>query len=65
MKYKFIVYLGHISREWNWHAKALNGKIVADSSEGYVKRSHAVRMAKAIAAGRPVFIKVGAKLIPA
>ena len=34
--------------EYRWTAKAANGKKVADSGEGYVNRSHAKKMAKAL-----------------
>ena len=26
--------------EWRWHLKAANGRIVADSGEGYVSKQH-------------------------
>jgi uncharacterized protein YegP (UPF0339 family) len=41
--------------EWRWRLKAANGKIVADSGEGYTQRWTAERAAKAvIAAARAV-----------
>lgn len=30
--------------EWRWRLLAKNGKIIADSSEGYKRRSHAIKM---------------------
>ncbi len=33
--------------EWRWRATARNGKIVADSAEGYERRATAIRGAKA------------------
>lgn len=32
-------------REWRWRLKAKNGKVIADSAEGYKERRHAFRMA--------------------
>jgi len=34
------------AEEWRWKAKAANGKVVADSGEGYRNRPWARRMAK-------------------
>ena len=34
--------------EWRWRLTADNGQIIAVSGEGYVKRSHAERMAEQI-----------------
>jgi uncharacterized protein YegP (UPF0339 family) len=31
--------------DWRWRLKAKNGKIIADSAEGYKNRSHAFKMA--------------------
>ena len=31
--------------EWRWHVKARNGRIVADSGEGYTRKSRCVAMA--------------------
>lgn len=31
--------------EWRWRRKASNGRILADSAEGYRKRAHTVAMA--------------------
>ncbi len=33
---------------WYWHRTARNGRIVATSGEGYVKRAHCLRMAERI-----------------
>lgn len=30
--------------EWRWHIKALNGRIVADSAEGYRRRRDCLKM---------------------
>lgn len=40
-----------LNGEWRWRMVASNGRIIADSAEGYKRRSHALRMAKKIAAG--------------
>ena len=32
--------------EWRWRLKARNGRIVADSGEGYVTRGNALRAAR-------------------
>lgn len=37
--------------EWRWHIHAANGRIVADSAEGYENRADCVEMATKIAAG--------------
>lgn len=34
--------------EWRWHLKARNGRIVADSGEGYVRQGNAVRAAETV-----------------
>lgn len=31
--------------EWRWHLKARNGRIVADSGEGYARKGNAYRAA--------------------
>lgn len=36
------------SGDWRWSLVAENGKIVADSAEGYENRSHALRMVQEI-----------------
>lgn len=37
--------------DWRWRMVAANGRIVADSAEGYRRRGQCVRMAHQIAAG--------------
>jgi uncharacterized protein YegP (UPF0339 family) len=37
------------SGDWRWRLVAANGRIVADSGEGYVSRSNAVRAAESSA----------------
>lgn len=32
--------------DWRWKAVAANGKIIADSAEGYVNKSYALKMAR-------------------
>lgn len=39
--------------EWRWTLRAKNGKIVADSAEGYKSRRHAVTMCRKINAEIP------------
>lgn len=34
--------------EWRWSLKARNGKIVADSGEGYSSRANAIRAAERV-----------------
>jgi uncharacterized protein YegP (UPF0339 family) len=34
--------------EWRWRLLARNGRIVADSGEGFVSRAHAYRSARAV-----------------
>ncbi|HXM51505.1 MAG TPA: DUF1508 domain-containing protein [Pyrinomonadaceae bacterium] len=34
---KFYIYVDS-AREWRWHLKAANGRIVADSGEGYTSK---------------------------
>ncbi len=38
---------------WRWQARARNGRILANSAEGYTKRKHAVRMATRITMRQP------------
>jgi uncharacterized protein YegP (UPF0339 family) len=40
--------------QWRWTLRARNGKIVADSSEGYGRRASAVRMCTKINSTFPV-----------
>jgi len=40
---KFVVYQDE-DFLWRWSLKSSNGKIIADSGEGYGKRSHCLRM---------------------
>ncbi len=42
-RYRFVVYQDR-KKEWRWRLVASNGKIVADSAEGYKKKAHAVKM---------------------
>lgn len=44
MSAKFVVYKDRKS-EWRWRLKAKNGRIVADSGEGYTTRWRAVKAA--------------------
>ncbi len=57
---KLIIYKDRKS-EWRWRALARNGRIVADSGEGYIRKSDAVRglerLAKAFAL-QPIAIHV-------
>ena len=39
---RFVVYKD-TKGEWRWHLKATNGRILADSGEGYKRRQTAVR----------------------
>lgn len=36
--------------EWRWHLKAANGRIMADSGEGYISRANAERALRAFRA---------------
>ena len=40
--------------DWRWQGRAANGKIVAESGEGYVNRMYAAKMARALCAGATV-----------
>jgi uncharacterized protein YegP (UPF0339 family) len=40
---KFHVYQDKIG-DWRWRLVARNGKVIADSGEGYKSRTHAKRM---------------------
>jgi uncharacterized protein YegP (UPF0339 family) len=42
---KFTVYQDRAG-EWRWQLKARNGKIIADSGEGYASEYNAVRAAR-------------------
>lgn len=42
--------------EWRWRAEAINGRIVAESGEGYKRRGNAVRAALNLLAG-PVLVE--------
>lgn len=45
------------SRQWRWRLKAVNGRVIADSGEGYVSRTeciNGIRLVQA-AAGAPIF----------
>ena len=37
--------------EWRWRLKARNGRIVADSGEGYVRQGNAVRAVQTVLDG--------------
>lgn len=39
----FVVYKDNFG-EWRWHLKASNGRILADSGEGYKSRTYAIRV---------------------
>lgn len=42
--------------EWRWRLRARNGRIVADSGEGYSRRRDADRAAKAVVAALQAFV---------
>jgi uncharacterized protein YegP (UPF0339 family) len=45
------------SNEWRWRLKAQNGRIIADSAEGYINKNdclNAIRLVKS-AANAPVY----------
>jgi uncharacterized protein YegP (UPF0339 family) len=46
---KFEIYKDK-NGEWRWRIKAANGKIIADSSEGYKNKQDAINMINAIVA---------------
>lgn len=46
---RFSVYLDR-SGQYRWHVKAANGRILADSGEGYTRRSDAMKAARRFAA---------------
>lgn len=48
---KFVVYLDS-HNEWRWKLVARNGRIVADSAEGYKRKGACVRQAAKIAYGK-------------
>ncbi len=41
-EYQFHVYPDAVG-EWRWHLKAGNGRIVADSGEGYTRQQDCIR----------------------
>lgn len=41
---KFVIYRDR-KKEWRWRIVAKNGKVIADSAEGYKRRGHAYKMA--------------------
>lgn len=47
---KFVIYKDR-SGEWRWRLVARNGRIVADSGEGYTRRRSAVRAANSVLRG--------------
>lgn len=52
------VYRSALSKRWYWKLFASNGRVVADGSEGYAKKGHALRAARRVRrifAGLPVF----------
>lgn len=49
---KFEVYKDK-RKEWRWRLRASNGKILAVSSEGYSKRTHALEMMRVIQENSP------------
>lgn len=52
---KFKLYQDN-KREWRWRLLASNGKIIADSAEGYKKPSSCLKIANKLA------LKLGAKV---
>lgn len=58
MKYRIVVYRDR-KREFRWRILHRNGRIVADSAEGYVRRASCVRsvknLAKALSGAKIVF----------
>ena len=62
---RFIVYKSTKDGMWRWRFTAINGKIIAVSSEGYThKRSclNALHLVKHEALGAPVYDKNGNRL---
>lgn len=49
---RFIIYRDN-ERQWRWRLRARNGNIVADSGEGYVRKSAAVKAAVRIRTEAP------------
>ncbi len=47
---KFVIYRDK-KGEWRWHLKARNGRIVAESGEGYKSKAHCRKMVKKIEMG--------------
>lgn len=45
-----------IAGEWRWTRKSTNGRIVADSSEGYANRDDCIQMALRINKAAQVFV---------
>lgn len=44
---KFVIWQD-AKQEWRWTLRARNGRIIADSAEGYKSRRHAVAMCSKI-----------------
>lgn len=45
------------AEEWRWRLRARNGRILADSGEGYARKAHAVAMAAALFPSLPVAVR--------
>lgn len=45
---RFVIYQDK-GGQWRWRLVASNGKIVADSGEGYYQRNNALRAARSVA----------------
>jgi uncharacterized protein YegP (UPF0339 family) len=44
---RFEIYQG-TDRQWYWHLKSRNNKVIADSAEAYVSKSNAVRAVRTV-----------------
>jgi len=53
---KFKIY-SDVPGEWRWQLKSGNGKIIADSAEGYQRKSHCAKMVDLIR-GSALYAKV-------
>jgi uncharacterized protein YegP (UPF0339 family) len=59
----FVIFISAKNKQWYWHLRARNGRIVATSGEGYQRVAKAVseigKMVRALSKLRDVPINVG------
>ena len=45
-KHTWLVYQNKVNKKWRWRRKAVNGRIVAAATEGYVNKADCIANAK-------------------